>query len=247
MSPLSPIKETARGLTAYVRGVRWLRDHPRYLVYLAIPGVMGLIFLIGAGVAFVTHAPGLMNWILFAQPDVTDPYWRSVVYNVCYVLLYVAAIVLTLLSSFLLMNVVASPIYEVVSVAIERQVTGCEPAALGYLGNLRVIRTELGKMLLIVFASIILLFIPGLNVLSSLTAAFLIGWDFFDYPVARRGWSLRRRLRLVAGEFWAVFGLGLWLLIPIVQIVMLPLAVAGGTLLNLETLERERLLTPSVP
>lgn len=247
MPLLSPIQETSRGLKAYWRGVAWLRAHPRYLAYLMIPGLLGLLFLVAGISFFVSYDQQVMDWILFAKPagEGVAYFLFTLLYYVCYVLLYVATIVLALLTSFLLMNVVASPIYEVVSVAVERDVTGREPEEFGFGATLRIMLVELKKVALILVLSIILLLIPGFNVLSTLAAAFLIGWDFFDYPLARRGWSLGQRLRFVGGEFWSVLGFGLWLIIPFVQLIMLPLAVAGGTLLNLEALERERLLTAS--
>lgn len=247
MPLFSPIQETSRGLKAFLRGVTWLKAHPRYLAYLAVPGVLGLVFLVGGISTFVTYDQQLMDLVLFAKPtgDGTAYFLFTLLYYLCYVLLYVATIVLALLASFLLMNVIASPIYEIVSIAVERDFTGREPEGLSFLDGLRVMLIELKKVALILVLSIILLLIPGFNVLSTLAAAFLVGWDFFDYPLARRGWSLGRRLRFVAGEFWSVLGFGLWLIIPFVQLIMLPLAVAGGTLLNLEALERERLLTSS--
>lgn len=244
MSLFSPIKELSRGLATYVRGVRWLRDHPKHLALLLIPGLVGLVFLIGAVVAFAHYDERMMAWLLFARPTEADPWYWSLLYVVSKVLLYFACLVLTFLSAFLVMNVVASPVYDAISTAVERDVTGKDPPSLGFRGHLRVMLAELKKVAFILIVSIILLLIPGFNVISSVVAAFLVGWDFFDYPLARRGWSFGRRLRFVAREFWSVLGFGLWLMIPFAQIIMLPLAVAGGTLLNLEALERRRLLNP---
>ncbi|MDD9952670.1 MAG: hypothetical protein OXT67_14010, partial [Zetaproteobacteria bacterium] len=75
------------------------------------------------------------------------------------------------------------------------------------------------------------LFVPGLNVLSPLIAAFGAGWDLYDLVLARRGWSFRKRLGFVTQHSGHVLGLGLWMLIPFMQIIIAPLAVAGATVL----------------
>jgi CysZ protein len=240
MSLLSPISGTAHGFKAYLRGVGWLRRHPRYLVYLSVPIVIGLSFVVAAMSWFATYDQTLLTWILPAAPEAW--YW-VVLYNIAKVLLYVAVFVLSLVSALLLMNVIASPIYEVVSVAVERDFTGGHVESLNFWDSFKTIVTELKKVFLILSISIVLLFIPGFNVISTLVAAFLVGWDFFDYPVARRGWKLRQRLSFVGGRFWQVLGFGVWLVIPFAQIVMMPLAVAGGTLLNLEALAESGQLT----
>jgi CysZ protein len=82
-------------------------------------------------------------------------------------------------------------------------------------------------------------FIPGLGQVISLigfalTAVYL-GIDYVDWPAARRNWSVgdrvsftRRQLPAVAG-----FGTGVWLLlfIPLINLLFMPAAVAGGTML----------------
>lgn len=239
----SPIRETGRGLGTYLKGVKWLKEHPGYLALLAVPTLLGMIFLVGGITVFAAFDQQVLKWILFEEPQST---WTIAwfVYQLCKMLLYLAMIVFTLAASLLLMNVFASPVYEHISLAVERDVTGQNVPGLGFMGSLRVMLVELKKVVFILALSIALLLIPGLNVISTLVAAFLVGWDFFDYPLARRGWTFKQRLKLVGSDFWAVMGFGLWLVIPFAQIVMLPLAVAGGTMLNLESLKREQLLTP---
>ena len=80
---------------------------------------------------------------------------------------------------------------------------------------------------------------PGINIISPFVTAFLLGWDFFDYPLARRGLSFKERKSLAFKSKWRILGLGLWLLIPFVQILFLPMAVSGGTMLGLEALQKK--------
>jgi uncharacterized protein involved in cysteine biosynthesis len=241
MSLLTPVDEIVRGLKTYLAGVRWLRAHPRYLLLLAVPAILGVFFL-AAGVGwFAGNDERILSWVLFSKPE--DSWLMLVVYYLCKILLYLATIIFVFVASFLVMNVIASPVYEIISVAVERDITGRDIPGQSLKEMLYVMFVELKKVSLILLISLVLLIVPGINLISTVVAAFLIGWDFFDYPLARRGWSFSQRADLVRSEFFSVLGFGLWLVIPVVQIVLVPLAVAGGTMLNLEALKKRELLT----
>ena len=240
MSIMSPVTETARGFHAFIRGFKWLRSHPKYLFMLFVPMAIGFLGLIEGMNLFTTYADTIMSAALFAKPDV---WYMLGLYYASYALLYVAAIVTTIISAILVTNVIASPFYEVVSVAIEREMTGAKGEDLTFMQNFKVMFVELKKVVFILTITVATLFIPMVNVIATIVAAFLVGWDFFDYPMARRDWSFRRRLGFVLSNFWSVTGFGLWLVIPFVNFIFMPLAVAGGTILNLEALEKRELVT----
>jgi CysZ protein len=110
----------------------------------------------------------------------------------------------------------------------------------------RTVRLELGKALLymLVVGPMFLasFFIPGVGQAISLVGfaltAVYLGIDYVDWPAARRDWSVgdrvgfaRRQLPAIAG-----FGTGVWVLlfIPLVNLLFMPAAVAGGTMLFIE-------------
>lgn len=232
---LSPITETWRGLRAFPAGVRWLLAHPRHLGLLLLPSA----FTLGLLVVFWGRILDLSQWfvdLVFWDKPVAW-YWQAF-WWLGWALMSMAPIALCVLAAYLLMKVVASPIFEIVSAAIEKDVTGLDQPSLTLRQHLTVMLGELQKALVILTLPILLLLIPGFNVISIPVAAFLIGWDFFDYPLARRGWSFGERWRFVAGELWSVTGFGLWLVIPFVNIVFAPFAIAGGTLLGVESIRR---------
>ena len=76
--------------------------------------------------------------------------------------------------------------------------------------------------------------IPVLNLFFPLFAVFLMGWLFYDFPCARWGFTFRQRLGLAFKNFWSIFGLGLFVFIPVAQFFLMPLAVIGGTVLALK-------------
>lgn len=233
----SPITETTRGLKGYARGIGWLKSHPGYLVVLFIPMVLALLMVALGWSAFLEYQDVFFGWILFERPEA---WWLLAVYFVCKALLYIGLIAIGFISIILCANILACPVYEWVSVAIERDLSGGHVEEVSLWESLKLMGEELKKVSFILSVSLFLLIIPGVNLIATFITAFLVGWDFYDYPMARRGWSFRQRLSFVTKDFWAVMGLGLWLMIPIVQIVLVPMAVAGGTILNLESLAKRK-------
>ncbi len=234
MNALSPITETTKGLRVYIKGVNWLKQHPKYLFVVFVPMIISIIlvgFLYGL---FLSYDEWVFAMILFDKPEA---WWALGIYYILKFLLYIVFFVLGMVSCYLLANIIASPIYEYVSLAVESQVTGKPAPDISLMESLKLIGEELKKVLFILGVSILLLFIPILNVISILVTAFLVGWDQFDYPLARRGWGFGERLGFVFKNGWSVMGLGLWLMIPFVQILLAPLAVVGGTLLCIEALK----------
>jgi CysZ protein len=108
---------------------------------------------------------------------------------------------------------------------------------------IRTIRIELLKVVVYVAVIgpmfVISFLIPGVGQIMSLAAfaltAVYLGVDYIDWPAARRDWSVRDRLDFVRRELPAVAGFGtgvsVLLFIPLVNLLFMPAAVAGGTML----------------
>ena len=177
--------------------------------------------------------------ILFDKPE--SFLWLAL-YYVSLVFVYLGFFVVTLVCCFLLANILAAPVYEMISVAIERDVNGGKVEEVGLWQSVVLIKEEIKKAFFVITISIVMLLIPGVNVIAIVVTAFLLGWDFYDYPLARRGWSFRQRLNFVAAHAWAVTAFGMWLTIPFAQFFLMPMAVAGGTQLSLEHLKNNKKL-----
>ncbi len=232
---MSQFVNLLKGLKSYWQGVTWLKKHPGYFLLLVVPTLVGILSAFGFFSIFSEYSEQIYGYILF-EPD--DSFFWVLLYKVARFFVSIAVIGFALLAGFLVSNVVSVPIYDMVSVAIEKDILGHAPE-ISLWESMKLIPEELKKVVVILLISLGTLVLPGLNVLAVLVAAFLIGWDFYDYPLARRGWSFKRRFQYVSRDAWAVMGLGLWLTIPFVQMLLYPFTVAGGTLLSLERLERE--------
>ncbi len=130
-------------------------------------------------------------------------------------------------------NVLSAPVNEYVSYRVQLSLasSGAAVSTYNWTGWLKVFRGELLKALVIALSSLLVLIIPGLNLLSIVCMSFLLGWNFYDYPLARRGYGFRDRVRFVSSHFISVTAFGFWMCIPVVQLFAFPFAVVGGSLL----------------
>jgi len=234
---MNPLTEFVRGFRAFIRGLGWLKNHPRYLAMLMIPFLLGMILLSVAWTYLFSYHEQIAAWVMFAKPE---SWYGIAFFYVAQAMLYVSLTVLSLVVVMLTTNVISIPIYELVSVAVERDLTG-KSEEISIWESVRLIPEELKRMLFILAVSIVVLFVPVLNVVSFLVTAFLIGWDLYDLPMARRGWRFGERLRLVGRDGFAVAGFGMWLVIPVVQFFLMPFAVAGGSMLAIEHMQKRNL------
>lgn len=235
---MSPVSEFWRGFRSFPRGLTWLGQHKFFIAVLMIPLLLGLV-LLGMGWGyFLSYQDTIFQWILFDRPTV---WYGLVFYYICKSVLYVSLLVLFLVGALLTTSIIASPFYEWVSIAVERDVVG-SAEELSFWHALKLIPEEIKRAVFILFVSLAVILVPGLNLFSLLFTAFLLGWDAYDIALARRGWSFGDRLRFVAKDFWAVMGFGIWLIVPFLQFFLVPLAVTGGTLLSVEHLQRKSLI-----
>lgn len=230
---MNPIRELARGSRLYWLGVKWLRRHPLWIVLLFIPTLLGLGLMAGSFLLFWENQTVIMRALLFEPGEG----WLWVfLYYISKGFLFLAALGLSLLFGLLITNVLAAPLYEQLSCVVEREKRGLL-TEISVWQSLKHIPEELKKVLLIMLISLLVFMVPGLNLLGIFVAASLVGWDYYDYPMARRGWGLGQRLKAARQDYFAILGFGLWLVIPFVHFILMPMAVAGGTLMALERID----------
>ncbi|SMF29993.1 EI24 domain-containing protein [Pseudobacteriovorax antillogorgiicola] len=230
----NPVAQLSKGLKTYWLGMSWLRQNPKYLMMLLIPSFIGILSVVLMFSSFWEHRDVIYDWVLF-EPG--ESFLWVIAFNVARFFASVIIFILTLVSGLLVSNIISAPIYEVVSAAVERDKTG-KVVEISLWESIKLIPEELKKIVAILGVSIVLMLLPIVNFVAVFLTAFLIGWDFYDYPLARRGQSFRQRREAALKDFWSIMGLGLWLTIPGLQIFLYPFAVVGGTLLNLERLEK---------
>jgi|GEM_PF-6563755 len=138
---------------------------------------------------------------------------------------------------------VAGPFQDFISVAVEREVrgfSGPDPAGLrGFFRSLgKSLVQALGFLLLtLVFLVLALVPVAG-QVLVFLWGAFSLGYAFATIPSGRMAQRLRDRVAFFRRHIRGVMGLGcvisLVSLVPVLNVLFLPVFVVAGTLLYLE-------------
>lgn len=237
-SVLTSVSSFFDGLKKYPEGVGWLFKNPKYMFLLFLPTVIGLfLFSYGWSLIFSYHGE-ILEYLYPAKPE--NFFWLILFY-IGQVFLYLGIAISMVLLLFLITNIIAAPIYDVVSVAVEKKIAPDQFEEISLLKSLLLIKEEIKKALFILVITVSLLFIPVINVLTFPVAAFFLAWDFFDYPLARRGFSFRQRLQYASKNLFALVGFGIWLSIPFVQFFLMPLAVSGGTMLGIKAIQSQSL------
>jgi CysZ protein len=218
---------------------------------LAWPPVGFLCLALGGGGWAATRLYDVVSDAVWARPSGA---WLVLWYPLQ--VLVAASVALGALFAVLVAQAIfTAPWNDALSERVERLRTGREGPALTVRAVLddvgRTIRIELGKVglyavvMLPLFVLSWLLPVVGqviFAVAGWIGTALFLAFDYMDWPMARRGWGLRRRLAFIRADPWTAigFGTGCWvmLFIPIVNVLFVPAAVLGGTTLLLD-LEEE--------
>lgn len=227
-----------QGLRAFAGGISFVVATPSVWAYSLVPLLLMLILTAVLGVFGVWGA-----WLAASQL-VGDP--ATVWGQAGGWLLRLVLALLGLCAAWLAALVLAQPLsafaLEHIARAQERALTGQAPppltAARALLLSLRVavVTGVLGLPPLLALALVGLFVPPAAAVtvpLGFLGGAWLLAWNFVDYPLGLRGVGVRGRLRWVGAHFEAFTAFGLaWatlLLVPGVFLLVLPMGVAGAT------------------
>lgn len=241
------VRRFFRGMRYPVGGLGFVFRNPS-LWKLAGPIVLCAIAL------FVLVLAGGIRWggglieAVWETPD-QEGFWGGVLSVLHGLYAFVFAAGLVVIGYYVWMALTAlvtAPLKDLLSEKIESMRTGRPGPPFSIAGLVaevgRTLRVEGGKLALYVVLMlplwVVSFVVPWLGQLL-LT---VVGWyftavylcfDFLDWPMSRRGWGFRHRFRQIR-ENQALslgFGTSCWLLlfVPIVNVLLVPGAVAGGT------------------
>ena len=222
--------------------------HPKLRIFVLIPILVNILIFIMTTTALFAQFSAATQWLTDFLPD-----WLSFLANIL-VGIAVAMVLLVYGYSFsLLTNIIAAPFYGVLAEKVEELVTGesiqGEPLAQMIP---RTIWREMGKLwyfasrgLAVMLTLLALSFIPLVNllvpILSFAWAIWTISVQYADYPADNHKVSFKDLRGRLWDKKYSTYGLGglgtLGAMIPLVNIVVLPAAVCGGTLYWLKELK----------
>ncbi|HAB02945.1 MAG TPA: sulfate transporter CysZ [Pseudomonas sp.] len=228
-------------------GPQYLREglklvlSPGLRLFVLLPLTINLL-LFGGLIYFAGHQFSL--WLDALMPTLPD--WLSFLSYILWPL-FVALLVLMVFFTFTLVaNVIAAPFNGFLAEKVEVVVRGQDPFPAFSWGELvaMVPRTfgremrKLGYFLPRAIGLFILSLIPVVNVIAAplwlLFGVWMMAIQYIDYPADNNKMSWQDMLAWLRQKRWQSLGFGgityLALLIPVVNVLMMPAAVAGATL-----------------
>lgn len=108
-----------------------------------------------------------------------------------------------------------------------------------FIAGLRVEASKLGYIAVRGLGLVVLLLIPGVNIIAPLAwlsyGSWLMALEYIDYPLSNNGSNFRLARPMLKQHRWLLLGFGLAALsatlVPVLNFIAMPAAVAGATLL----------------
>ncbi len=245
------VRDFRDGIEAYSRAWSFIRDHSLWL-YMVIPGLISLLFGIGAIVLAWRSAAPMGDWIIEHYPwDFGSGFLTSIAGYIGYfavgLLAYLSYkyVVLILVAPFM------SPLSETVEETITGDTSGVQFSVSRFIREIwRGLRVSLRNLLREIFYTVVLLLlglIPVVGIITGpailLVQAYFAGFGNMDYTLERH-FGVRDSADFVKDYRGLAIANGgvfmLLLMVPIVGLFVAPcLATVAGTLETVERLEAE--------
>jgi CysZ protein len=235
------MRDLLKGLGYLLEGLRLVRL-PGLRRFVMIPLLVNSLLFAGLMFAAVSGFERLLDYLLGFLPE-----WLHWLQYLLWPLFAISALVVLAYSFTLIANLLAAPFNGVLAEAVEKHLTG-QPLA--QAGDWRALLADivpsllselhkLGYFALRGLPLLLLFVIPGINLaaplLWTLFGAWMLALEYGDYPMGNHGLKFRdQRPRLRARRMLALgFGLGVlgMTVIPVVNFLAMPVAVAGATAL----------------
>lgn len=199
---------------------------------------------------FHSNANVILRWLAMIFGG-----FLALIYSVLVWVLIFAAIVIIMVMIFVMfLKVIAAPFNDLLSKAIEDLTDkSISDEEISFWASVKVAALSEGQRFLIFLAIAIPLYLfsfllPGIGgaIVALLIIIYSCLWYTYDamsYSMDRYGWPIKKRMKLILkhpGRSFG-FGLGVYLIaiIPLINLMIMPLFVSGGTLLFLDLNKQE--------
>jgi CysZ protein len=226
------------GVQAFLDGLSAVR-RPGVKRYLILPAAISLLFVGGGLFLAFGYLANAATWVADMLPGWLD--WLNIILAP---VLYVSGFLAGVWLLGFMAVIVAGPFMGQLSASVELAELGTQPVDATPLTTLigSTIKREAQKLLYILprlLGLLLLSFIPVINLLSPalwlLFGAWSMALQFTDYPGENRNLKLVETFNRLRANRSAALGFGacvtLAMGIPLVNFLVIPVAVAGGTLL----------------
>ncbi|PPK66311.1 EI24 domain-containing protein [Actinokineospora auranticolor] len=249
---ITPLRDFGAGVGLLARGFRLVLSDRRLLVRGALPALVTSVLLFAALIGLAFSVGDLVAW---ATPFADDwaALWRTLLRVSVGISVVVGAIALSQVLFCALTLIVGGPFYESIAEEVEDRELGGVPSA-QEIGWGRAAWIGLRDAVLLVVRGLlwaVVLFAAGfipvvgqtvVPVLAVCVGAWMLAIELTAIPFVRRGVSLRARRRALKTRRALTLGLAvpvyLLCLVPLAALFVFPAAMAGGTLLAHQVIDR---------
>ena len=236
-----------QGATCLGRGFHLIRQ-PEVRLYVIMPLLINIILF------------GGLLWLGYQQFSPMVESLMSHVPGFLEFLRWFIWIVITLLTAIIVFfsftpiaNVIAAPFNALLSEKIEIRLTGkAVSSGISFYAMIKIsVLSQLGKLLYIALWSLALLLIsliPVINIIAPVLwvifGSWLLSLEYLDYPMGNHDLRFSDQKKILAQRRGLALGFGGAVMvltsIPLINFIVMPVAVAGATLLYVEQLEAGR-------
>ena len=218
-----------------------LIHHPGIRLYALIPLLVNIAFFLGLWLLG-------MEWLENAQ-DTLAAYLPAWIIWLLFPLYFLAFWVVVIFTFVLGLNVFAAPFNGLLAEAVERHLTGKPPQPFRWrclLANisysLRFEWQRLSYFLPRALGLSLLSLVPGINLgvplLWIVLGIWMLGLGYLSYPMGNHGMDFAAHLSSIRSQRWLSLGFGAAIMgalfIPVINLLIVPSAVAGATTLWVE-------------
>lgn len=231
------------GLSAFAGGIGFILTTPRVWLYALVPAAIMCVVTLLLTALFIWGGVSLTGAIL-GEPEST---WGRVGGWLAKALVVIVSLLIAAVAALSVAQPLSGFALEAIAHAQEKALTGYsrtpQPFFTSMITTARIVFLTLlvGGFILTILFILSLLFPPIAIItvpLKFLICAWLMAWDFLDYPMGLRGMGLRARLRWVRRNLdaFTTFGIAwaMLVVIPGLVLILLPMGVAGATRMIVE-------------
>ena len=243
-----PIKHAVggtKGLIYLFRGFRLIISDWRLFKLSIMPFMVNAFLFLLFVLSFNTLSYHLSTWIF--DQSTHEWYWAVLSWGVG-IIMFLGSLLVVVFGFVVVGLIIASPFNDILSSAVEEALTGqvTESDQSYTQMALFVMKNETKQMTVFVLCEIALVMlniIPMIGqiafaILNPLFIAFVMAYEFTGYPLDRRGLGYAEKKEYLFTQTGMSFGfggvIGLTFLFPILYFVLMPAAVAGGTMFVVE-------------